>query len=119
MNSIKKLTDCRTPLGLIVIIALATALLDYFTPLMGDDMAKWTAMGADRTESFPERQAISFIGAQYFGCNGRVFDAFGPLIVNLLPPVLASALMGLMTGLFFYVMCLAADVFRPGRVTLA
>ena len=119
MNSIKKLTDCRTPLGLIVIIALATALLDYFTPLMGDDMAKWIAMGADRTESFPERQAISFIGAQYFGCNGRVFDAFGPLIVNLLPPVLASALMGLMTGLFFYVMCLAADVFRRGRVTLA
>lgn len=119
MHDNKKTLAYWIPLGLIVVISVATGILDYFTPLMGDDMGKWIAMGADNEESFPGRQAISFLGAQYFGCNGRVFDAFGPLIVNLLPRVLASAVIGFMTGLFFYAMCLAADVFKPGKTTFA
>lgn len=106
------------PLSLIIIIAIGTGVLDYFTPLMGDDMSKWLAMGGDDS-AFPDRRAISFLAAQYFGCNGRIFDALGPLITNLLPHVLASALIGFMTGLFFYALCLSAGVLREGRATLA
>ncbi|MDE6535842.1 MAG: hypothetical protein K2K82_07535 [Muribaculaceae bacterium] len=106
------------PLCLILLIAIATGVLDYFTPMMGDDMSKWLYMGGD-SESFPDRRVISFLGAQYFGCNGRVFDALGPVITNLLPRCLTSMLMGLMTGFFFLCLCLAGGVMRARRAALA
>lgn len=106
------------PLCLILLIALATGVLDFFTPLMGDDMGKWLEMGGD-SESFPDRRAISFLGAQYFNCNGRVFDALGPLLTNVLPRFAASALMGLMTGFFFYCLCLVAGLLRSARSRVA
>lgn len=106
------------PLLLITIIAICTGILDYFTPLMGDDMAKWIAMGGNDS-SFPDRQAISFLAAQYFDCNGRIFDALGPLITNLLPGFAASALIGMMTGLYFYALCLSAGVLKKGKTTIA
>ncbi len=113
-----KHSSSAVPLSLILIIAVGTGLLDWFTPMMGDDLSKWIAMGASG-DSFPDRQVLSFLAGHYFGCNGRVFDALGPLITNLLPSPLDSILMGVMCGLFFYLLCLSAKVFEYGRNTLA
>lgn len=114
----KAFSNSLAPFCLILLTAIATGVLDYFTPMMGDDMSKWLDMGGD-SESFPDRRLVSFLGAQYFGCNGRVFDALGPVITNLLPRCLTSALIGLMTGFFFLCLCLAAGVMKPGRAASA
>lgn len=107
------------PMGLILLIALGTGILDYFTPLMGDDMAKWMDMGGDDPSTFPGRKVISFIGGAYFDCNGRVFDAFGPVIYSLLPRLLGSVLIGGMCGLFFYALALCGGVFQRGKIAFA
>ncbi len=86
---------------MLAILAAGFALLDLFVPDMADDLMFHNALGLDNY-TMPDRQTLSFIAAHIFGCNGRVFDYMGPIIVNLLPRGLAAALMGAMAGLFFY-----------------
>lgn len=93
----------------LLLIALASAALDYFLPQTGDDLSFWYFLGLD-DYTLPNRKSISFILAHIFGCNGRIFDYMGPVIINLLPRAIAAAVMGAMGGLFFFSILLASGV---------
>ncbi|MDE7426704.1 MAG: hypothetical protein K2M79_02765 [Muribaculaceae bacterium] len=114
----KKLRYYKLPLLLITIIAIGTGILDYFTPLMGDDLSKWMAMGGE-SEQFSLRKAISFLAANYFGCNGRIFDAVGPVLFTVLPKAVFACLIGVMTGWFFIAIAMAAGIFKAHERTIA
>lgn len=105
-------------LPLIAVIVAGSALLDYFLPPMGDDLSKWATLGLDNY-THPDRSTISFLAGHYFGCNGRVLDALGPAFINLLPSVIASAVMGLMAGLYFVMLVKCSGFLKPGRTTAA
>lgn len=102
-----------SPYLLILIIIVGSSLLDSFTPLMGDDLAKWIEMGGP-SGSFPDRRVISFLAGHYVGCNGRIFDGLGPVMLNLMPGIISTVLIGLMNGLFFYALSLSAGVMKRG-----
>lgn len=102
----------------LAIIVIGSALLDYFLPAMGDDLIFWNALGLD-SYTCPDRQTLSFILAHIFGCNGRLFDYVGPVIINLLPRAIASAIMGLMAGLFYYSILYACRLPRRGYQTMS
>lgn len=102
----------------IVIIGIGSGLLDYFTPAMGDDLAKWNALGLG-SYTHPDRSTISFLAAQYFDCNGRIFDGLGPALTYLLPRDIAAALMGTMTAVYFAFLAAAAGLWHRKRVAAA
>ncbi len=102
----------------VVIIGIGSGLLDYFTPPMGDDLAKWNDLGLDSYTS-PDRSTLSFLAAQYFDCNGRILDGLGPAVINLLPRAVASTLMGLMAGAYFALLAGAAGLWHRNRVAAA
>lgn len=103
---------------LLAIIVIGSALLDYFVPVMGDDLIFLNQLGLDNYTR-PDRSTVSFILAHIFGCNGRLFDYMGPVIIDLLPRALASAVMGGMAGLFFYSVLYACRLPRHGYQTLS
>ncbi|MDE6265774.1 MAG: hypothetical protein K2M07_00290 [Muribaculaceae bacterium] len=103
----------RAPYILILFITIGSFMLDSFTPMMGDDMSKWIDMGGP-SDCFLDHHALSFLAGHYMGCNGRIFDGLGPLLLNLLPGFVASVLIGLMNGLFFYAMTRSAGVMKRG-----
>lgn len=103
---------------LLAIIVIGSALLDYFVPPMGDDLLFLHQLGGD-DYTRPDRGTVSFILAHIFGCNGRLFDYMGPVIINLLPRAIASAIMGLMSGVFFLCVLYACRLPRPGHQTLS
>ena len=96
----------------LLVIAAGSGLLDYFTPMTGDDLMFWNALGL-HDYTAPDRSTVSFILAHIFGCNGRLFDYMGPIITNLPPRWLSSVLMGAMAGVFFFSVLFAARV--PSR----
>ncbi len=100
--SMKSISSSKALWFVTCLIALASALLDFFTPAMGDDLEFWRHLGF-HDYTAPNRLTLSFIAAHLFGCNGRLFDIVGPIVINLLPKVVASVFMGLMSGLFFAV----------------
>lgn len=89
---------------MLTVIAVGSATLDFFVPPMGDDLMFWNTLGLDGY-THPDRNTVSFILGHYFGCNGRLFDFLGPIVINLLPRAVASAVMGCMAAIFFY--CIA------------
>lgn len=98
---------------LLIFIALATALLDFFTPLTGDDLSFHSFML--RKDNILHGIASFFLG-HYLGCNGRFLDFLGPAIYEVLPPGVGSLLMGLMAALYFYALLLASRLIRPRGV---
>lgn len=100
------------------IIVIGSALLDYFLPVMGDDLIFLNLLGLD-SYTCPNRQTVSFILAHVFGCNGRLFDYMGPVVINLLPRAIASAIMGLMAGMFYYSILYACRLPRRGYQTMS
>ncbi|MCM1337835.1 MAG: DUF6056 family protein [Candidatus Amulumruptor caecigallinarius] len=88
-------------------IAVATALLDWWMPLTGDDLAFQTFLEADDPRG-SVRHAIAFIIASLLDCTGRFFDFAGPIAVWALPQWLTSAITGVMGALYFYAVILAA-----------
>ena len=96
----------------LLVIAAGSGLLDYFTPMTGDDLMFWKALGLHGYTA-PDRSTVSFILAHIFGCNGRLFDYMGPIITNLPPRWLSSVLMGAMAGVFFFSVLFVARV--PSR----
>lgn len=102
----------------LVVISVGSGLLDFFLPAMGDDLMFWSHLGLDNYTA-PDRKTLSFIAAHISGCNGRVFDYMGPVIINLLPRALASTVMGVMAGMFFYSILFAARVPRRGHVAFS
>lgn len=103
---------------LLTIIVIGSALLDYFVPPMGDDLLFLHQLGGDGYTR-PDRGTVSFILAHIFGCNGRLFDYMGPVIINLLPRAIASAVMGVMAGLFYYSVLYACRLPRHGYQMLS
>lgn len=103
---------------LLTIIVIGSALLDYFVPPMGDDLLFLHQLGGD-AYSCPDRGTLSFILAHIMGCNGRLFDYMGPLIINLLPRPIASAVMGGIAGLFYYSVLYACHLPQRGYQTLS
>ncbi len=102
----------RIVLIVLLLLAIGSGLIDYFTPMTGDDLMFWNTLGlCDYT--VPNRRTISFVLGHFFGCNGRLFDYMGPIITNLFPRWLSSAIMGAMSGLFFFSILYAARM--PGR----
>jgi len=93
----------------LLIIFIGSALLDYFLPAMGDDLSFWYFLGLE-DYTVPNRKTISFILAHIFGCNGRIFDYMGPVVINLLPRVMAAIVMGGMAGLFFFSILFASRI---------
>lgn len=102
----------------LVLIALCSATLDYYTPGMGDDLVFHTDLGGD-AYTCPNRRTLSFILAHIFGCNGRIFDFMGPIVINLLPRLAAAAVMGLMTAVFYGCVLMAAGLPRRGYLCLS
>ncbi len=105
----KKILQNPVVAAVLAIIAIGSALLDYYLPAMGDDLAFWHFLGLEDYTA-PDRRTISFILAHIFGCNGRLFDYMGPVVINLLPRAMAAALMGGMAALFFFSIWWAVDV---------
>lgn len=85
---------------------------------MGDDLVFWTHLGlTDYT--YPNRSTLSFIAAHILGCNGRVFDYMGPVVINLMPRTIAAIIMGCMAGLFFYSILFVSNLPRRGYISLS
>jgi len=102
---------------MLILIALGSGILDYFVPDMGDDLRFRYFLGLD-DYVFPDRRTLSFILGHMVGCNGRIFDFLGPVIIYMLPRVLASVVMGLMSGLFFYSIVKVSDIPEKSFTTL-
>lgn len=102
----------------LLIIGLGSGLIDYFLPAMGDDLVFWQHLGL-HDYTAPSRSTVSFIGAHIVGCNGRLFDIFGPVVTNLLPKAIASVLMGAMAMLFYISVLYAARVPRERHTAFA
>lgn len=100
----------------LIIVASGSFALDFFTPAMGDDLGKWNALGLDAYTA-PTRDTLKFLKAQYFECNGRLFDGIGPVIINLLPHFAGALVMALMTTAYFLLMAACSGTWRRGRVT--
>lgn len=100
----------------LAVIAVGSGLLDFFLPAMGDDLEFWNHLGLDGYVR-PDRSTVSFILAHLTGCNGRLFDFMGPIVVNLLPDAAAAALMGAMAALFFYSVLFAGRIPCSGNHT--
>lgn len=92
--------------AVVLLMAIGAGVLDYFRPVFGDDLSFWAFLGRENYV-VPNRRTISFILAHIEGCNGRLFDYMGPIVVDLLPRWLQAVLMGGMTGLFFFAMLLS------------
>ena len=90
-------------------------MLDYYTPAIGDDLAKWGYLGLENYEFF-SLKTIKFLGSHYLTCNGRVLDSVGPVITYALPPVAASVLMGFMAMFYFIAVLKAAELLVRNRV---
>ncbi len=89
------------PLALMLtVIAVGSGVLDYFVPVMGDDLMFRNTLGLDGY-TYPDRSTLSFILGHYTGCNGRFFDFMGPVVLNLFTRAVSSAVMGCMVALFF------------------
>lgn len=84
---------------IIIIIAIATGILDYYLPAMGDDLKKWSYLGLDEYNLF-SRDTIKFIAGHIVGSNGRLFDWLGPVLINCLPRIVIALIMGCMMGLY-------------------
>ena len=102
----------------LLVITIGSAMLDYYLPAMGDDLAFWHFLGLD-DYTVPNRRTISFILAHIFGCNGRLFDYMGPVVINLLPRIVAAIVMGGMAGLFFFSTLYASGLPRRRHTTFA
>lgn len=98
-------------------IAVAFALLDYYTPLLGDDLAKWDDLGRDSYRLF-SLETVRFVGSHYLTVNGRLIDSLGPALTFGIGTIASSALMGLMGAFYFLILLASADVLRKGRVAL-
>lgn len=96
----------------LLFLSVAAAVLDWFTPAMGDDLSFWARLGLE-DYTWPDRSTLSYIAGHLTGCNVRIFDTFGPVVINLLPRVLASAIMGLMAGFYFLTLLKTAGL--PSR----
>lgn len=96
---------------LLTAMALCCGVLDWFTPMFGDDLARWSGLGGD-TFTHPDRSTVSDIAAHFFGANGRVLDNLCPVMAIWLPKPVVSCLMGLMGGLYFCSVALAAGANR-------
>lgn len=92
---------------LLAIMAVGSGFMDYFLPAFGDDLSFWTILGLD-DYNVPDRRSISFIIAHIEGCNGRLFDYMGPVVVDFLPRLIQAILMGAMAGLYFFSMLLSS-----------
>lgn len=111
----------RIPLivvAILIIVAVGSGVLDYYLPQMGDDLRFWNFLGLDAYK-IPNRQTISFILAHIVGCNGRVFDYMGPVVINLLPGLAAAVVMGLMAGLYYFSVWYAARVPQRGHASFS
>lgn len=97
----------------LAMITVGAAALDYFRPVFGDDLSFWAFLGLD-DYVVPNRRTVSFILAHIFGCNGRLFDYMGPIIVDLMPRWMQSGFMGCMTGLYFFSMWLSIRRLKRG-----
>lgn len=97
----------------LVLIAICSAALDYYLPAMGDDLRFWHLLGLENYHLF-DRTTLKFIAGHIAGCNGRIFDYLGPVVINLLPRWLAAGVMGGMAGLYFYAMTLSLNLPRKG-----
>lgn len=86
--------------AVLALVALCSGMLDYFTPCMGDDLMFRTQLGGDDYR-MPNRRTLSFILAHICGCNGRILDYLGPVIINLLPRFAAAVVMGVMAAVFY------------------
>lgn len=76
-------------------------MLDYWTPLMGDDLIYFYQLGFDNY-THPDRSTLSFILGHYEGCNARFFDIFASIFIDLLPHAAGSLIIGVAMALFFY-----------------
>jgi len=103
---------------ILFIIAVGSVLLDYFVPAMGDDLRFWYFLGLD-DYVVPDRKALSFVLGHIEGCNGRIFDFMGPVLINLLPRYMASVVMGFMAGLFFYSILRVTDIPKHGHTAFS
>lgn len=99
---------------LLPFIAICSGILDFYTPAMGDDLSFWASLGLENYRC-PNRATLSFIAGHIFGCNGRLFDFMGPVIINLLPRAVASIVMGAMWWMLFRSMLLVAKIPHDGR----
>lgn len=97
-------------------IAVATALLDWWMPLTGDDLEFQQFLLADDPRG-PVRHAIAFVIASLMSCTGRLFDFAGPIMVWALPQWLTSAITGVMGAVYFYAVLRAARVPRHRPAT--
>lgn len=98
----------------VVFIAIACGVLDYFLPAMGDDLVFWNELGLDNYR-YPDYSTFKFAASHYLGTNGRMFDWLGPVVINLLPRFFAAVMMGGMMGLYFWVMLLNLNPARPNH----
>lgn len=114
----KNIWQKATVASALLIVAVGSGLLDYFLPAMGDDLMFWNYLGLEEFTA-PNRRTVSFILAHIVGCNGRLFDYMGPVVTNLLPRPVASALIGAMAALFFYSIIRAARVPSTGRTAFS
>lgn len=103
---------------LLGVVAIAFTLLNMFTPVTGDDLFNWDVLGRDDFNLF-SRKSVSFIGARYVGCNGRILDIVGPLFFNGLPHVIVSIVMGIMASFYFYIVIAACRFSGKNNVTAA
>lgn len=100
----------------LLFIAVCSAVLDYYLPAMGDDLRFWHFLGLEDYH-YPDRLTLKFIGGHVVGCNGRIFDYVGPIIINMLPRLVAAIVMGSMMGLYFYTVLLSAKIPRQSNYT--
>lgn len=100
----------------LVFIAVCSGVLDWFTPMMGDDLSKWYKLGAD-SFTHPDRSTLSFILGHFTGSNGRILDMFGPVAAIWFPKTVTSIFMGLMAGLYFYSVIVATGANQDNRQT--
>lgn len=101
---------------LLLFVAVASAVIDFFVPLMGDDLHLNIILNEKES---PLRCVLSFCYGHYMLCNGRLFDSLGPVMANYMPALLMSALMGAMTASYFAAMLALARLLRPGRAAAA
>lgn len=100
----------------LLLIAVCSAVLDYYLPAMGDDLRFWNFLGLENYH-YPDLRTLKFIAGHIVGCNGRIFDYVGPVVINLLPQVVAAAVMGAMMGLYFYSVILTARIPQKSNYT--
>lgn len=105
----KKILRNKYVLLIILVTAIGSGVIDYYTPMMGDDLKFWRILGQENY-NLPNRQTLWFFAAHINCCNGRLLDALGPIIINLLPKGMASIVMGCMTGLFFVSVLLCSGI---------